>query len=97
VGIKRHYYYWLLCTDPDTHKPFLIGGGNTEDECRSKGLEMLAGIDFEIRRLPTRNLARASSLIRGVRLEDTHSLHKASEKLGHDRSLSRMKRRRLSA
>ena len=87
-------YYWIICKDPDTGKPFLIAGGNSEDEARQKGMEMLGGIDFEVKRLPTRNLSRASSIIRGGRLEDTHSLRQAKERLGHNRSLCRMMRKR---
>lgn len=91
---SRRKYYWLVCQDPDTGKVFLIAGGSTEEEARSKGLEMLGGIDFEIRGLPTRNLQSASSMVRGKRLEDTQSLHKARERLGHNRSLARLKRKR---
>jgi hypothetical protein len=83
------YYYWLTCTD-EAGKHFLIFGGNTESEARMKGLEELGGINFDFRRLPTRSLPRASTLIHGRRLEKTHSLKKASEKLGHDKSLKRM-------
>lgn len=86
-------FYWILCKDPDTGRPFLIAGGDTEDEAREKGLSTLSGIDFEIRGLRTRNLAAASSMIRGKRLEDTRSLRTAREKIGHDRSVRRMMRR----
>ncbi len=89
-------YYWLICADPDSGKPFLIAGGDTEEEARQKGLEMLGGIDFEIRKLPTRNLAQASSMIKGGRLEDTHSLKRASQRLGHDKSLKRLQQNRYS-
>ena len=91
---SRRKYYWLICQDPDTEKVFLIAGGSTEEEARSKGLEMLSGIDFEIRGLPTRNLQTASSMVRGKRLEDTQLLSKAKERLGHNRSLDRLKRKR---
>ena len=91
---SRRKYYWLICRDPETGKVFLIAGGRSEDEARDKGLEMLAGIDFEIRSLPTTNLQAASSMVRGKRLEDTHSLFKARQRLGHDKSLDRFKRRR---
>lgn len=91
---SRRKYYWLVCQDTDTKKVFLIAGGNTEEEAREKGLEILGGIDFEIRGLPTRNLQTASSMVRGKRLEDTHSLHKAKERLGHSRSINRLKRKR---
>ena len=87
--------YWILCKDPDTGKPFLIFGSDiSEDDARNRGIEMLSGVDFTIKALRTRNLSRASSMIRGVRLEDTHDLRSAKEKLGHDRSVQRMTRRR---
>lgn len=93
----RERYYWIICKDPDPpYKPFLIAGGATEMEARQKGLETLGGIDFEVRDLPTTNLSRASSIIRGKRLDDTHSLRQAKQKLGHERSLQRLKRRRAS-
>jgi hypothetical protein len=92
---SKRRYWWIICKDPDTGKPFLIAGGDTESEARQKGMEMLGGIDFEIRDLPTRNLARASSIIRGGRLEDTHDLRQAKEKLGHNRSLCKLMRKRM--
>jgi hypothetical protein len=92
----EHSYWWITATDPENGKPYLIFGGNTEDEARQKGLEMLSGIDFNVRRLPTRDLGRASSMLKGKKLEDTHSLHKASERLGHERSIKRRTQRRTS-
>ncbi len=92
---SRRKYYWLVTADPDTKKPYLVFGGNTEEEARQKGLEILGGIDFEIRGLPTRDMARASSMVKGRRLEDTHSLGRASERLGHNRSLNKLMRRRM--
>lgn len=90
----RRKYYWLIAKDPDTGKIFLIAGGNSEDEARQKGLEMLAGIDFEIKPLPTIDLQTASAMVRGKRLEDTHSLRDAKQRLGHTKSINRLKRRR---
>ena len=90
--LTRKMYYWLMARDDDG-KPYLVYGGTTETECREKGLEMLAGVDFEIKKLPTRNLARASSMIKGGRLEETHSLKKASRRLGHTKSLNRLKKK----
>lgn len=86
-------YFWLVCSDEDG-KPYLIYGGASEEEARNHGLEMLAGTDFNIKRLPTKNLAMASSMLKGSKLESTHSLKKASQRLGHDRSIKRMKRKR---
>jgi len=90
----RDWYYWITAIDTDTGKPYLIAGGRTEADANQKGLEMLGGIDFQIKRLPTRNLARASSLLKGDRLERTQSLHKAAERIGHERSIERLGRRR---
>ena len=88
----RRYYYWLATRD-ENGKPYLIFGGINEEEARQKGLDMLGGLDFEIKRYPTRDLATASAFYRGVRLEETHSLSKAGRRIGHDKSL---KRRQLS-
>ena len=90
---EEQSWYWIVCTDPETNKNFLIAGGRTEDEARQRGMEMLGGLDFTIKRLPTRNLQRASSLLKGNRLEQTRSLRKASERLGHERTVRRRLRR----
>ena len=90
---SRRKYYWLLASDPETKKPYLIFGGDTEEEARQKGLDLLNGVDFEIRGLHTHSLPAASAEVRGKRLEETHSLKKASERLGHSRSIARLRRR----
>lgn len=87
-------YYWIAATEPTTGKPYLIWGGNTEDEARQKGLIELPGVNFDIIPLKTRNQARASSMYKGGRLQKTHSLTKASERLGHDRSAKTARRKR---
>jgi hypothetical protein len=83
------WYWWITSSDPETGKPYLIAGGRSEEEARQKAFEFLGGMDFKLKRLPTRNLARASSLLKGNRLEETKSLHKAAEKLGHERTVKR--------
>jgi len=93
-GERRNWYYWIVTKDPDTGKPYLLPGGKTEQEARQKGLEQLGGIDFELRRFPTVDLAKASSMLKGRRLEKTKSLHKAVERLGHSRSLKRSQQKR---
>lgn len=92
---KRNWYYWIVARDPVSQKPYLLPGGKTEQEARQKGLEQLGNIDFNLRRLPTVNMAAASSMLKGHRLERTKSLHKATEKLGHNRSLRRAQRKRV--
>lgn len=90
----RNWYYWIVTKDPDTGKPYLLPGGKTEQEARQKGLEQLGGLDFELRRFPTTNMAAASAMLKGRRLEKTQSLHKATERLGHNKSLRRAQRKR---
>jgi len=90
----RKYYYWLVSRDPETGKSYIIYGGESEDAARQQGLEMLAGLDFEMKRLPTRDRGAASAFIRGKRLERTHSLKEAGQRMGHEKSVRRMRQMR---
>lgn len=83
----RRYHYWLVAQVDG--KPVLIYGAPDEPTARQRGFDMLPGTDFELKRLPTRNLQRASSLLKGNKLERKHSLRDAMQKLGHDRTLRR--------
>lgn len=93
-GERKNWYYWIVTRDPDSKKPYLLPGGKTEQEARQKGMEQLGGIDFELRRFPTTNMATASAMLKGKRLEKTKSLHTATEKLGHGKTLRRTQRKR---
>ena len=93
-GEKRNWYYWIVTRDPETDKPYLLPGGRTEQEARQKGLEQLGGVDFKLRRFPTTNMATASAMLKGKRLEKTQSLHKATERLGHTKTLKRSRNKR---
>jgi hypothetical protein len=90
----REYHYWIVSKDPDTGGYTLIYGDKDESMARRKGLEMLAGVTFELRRFPTRDLDTASAMFRGKRLEDGEGLHAAKQRLGHERTLKRMIQRR---
>lgn len=87
--LEPRKFYWLKATEPESGRPYLIFGGLTEEEARAKGLEEMGGLDFEIVPLPTRNLSAASAMIRGQRLQETHSLRRAGQRIGHSRSLKR--------
>ncbi len=85
-------YYWLVCHSEG--KVFLVfGSDKSEEDARNRGMELLSGVDFDIKKLPTRNQSRASALYRGVRLENTHSLKKSSQRLGHEKSITRLHRK----
>lgn len=88
----RRYYFWILARGDDG-KPYLIfGSDKSEEECRQKGMELLGGLDFVIKRYPTRDLATASAYLRGKRLESSHSLREAGRRIGHTKSLRRLRR-----
>jgi len=96
----RNYHFWIVSHDPDTGKPYLIYGcpdRDGESACREKGIEMLGGLDFNIARYPTSNLAQASSYHRGKRLENGEGLRASTQRLGHEKSVARRleRRRRL--
>ena len=93
MTIRERQYYWLVAKDEEG-KTVLIFGSESESEARQKGLEMLGGLNFDIRRLPTRNLSRASSLLKGNRLERTHDLKEATKRLSHERGLRQSRKRR---
>ena len=85
----HRFHYWLVCRNEG--KVFLIYGATDEATARSKGLEMLGGIDFEVRRLKTRDLSTASSMVRGVRLESGEGIRQASSRQGHEKSITRLR------
>lgn len=84
----RHTYYWIVATD-EFGKTFLIFGGNTESQAREQGLEMLPSTDFRVVPLHSRNSAMASQEWKGGRLKQTHDLHASTQRVGHERSLTR--------
>ena len=97
--MARQYHLWIAARD-ENGKLYLIYGcpdRDGEEECRRKGIEMLGGLNFEIKRYPTRNLAEASAFHRGKRLESGEGLRASTQRLGHDKSVARRlaRRRRL--
>lgn len=88
---RRRGYYWIVANE--NGKVYLVTGGSTEEEARQKGLEMLGSNDFDIRYFPTTNSARASQMLKGNRLERTGSLRTASQRLGHEKSIDRLRNR----
>ena len=92
--MARKFYYWLVARDPDTKRPYLVFGSDKDEaDARQRGLELLGGVDFEIKRYPTRDLATASAYLRGKRLEQSGSLGEAGKRIGHDKSLRRLRRK----
>jgi len=89
----RKNWCWIVARD-ETGKIFLIAGqGDDEAETRAKALEMGLS-EFSIKRLPTRDIATASRLAKGQRLERGEGLRASSARMGHERSLRRRLERR---
>lgn len=85
-----HKCYWIVTNDGTGHNQTLIFGSDvSEEDARLKGLQDLPGIDFVIKPLRTRNLARASSLLKGEKLDRYHDLSKATERLHHTTKLGK--------
>lgn len=95
----REYHYWISAIEPETGKPYLLYGcpaREGEEKARQRGMELLGGLDFQIKRYPTRDINMASSYLRGKRQEQTQSLKESSRRIGHNKSLRRLRRRRIS-
>jgi len=92
----KKYHYWIVARDEG--KPYLIyacPSHEGEEVARQKGLEMMGGLNFEIKRYPTMDRDTASAFYRGVRLEKGEGLKRASQRIGHEKSLNRLRKRRL--
>ena len=91
----KEYHYWISAVDPDNNnKPYLLyacPAREGEESARQKGLELLGGLDFKVKRYPTKDINTASAYLRGKRVEKTHSLGEASRRIGHSKSLKRRK------
>lgn len=91
--MSRKQYWWIIARD-ESGKPYLIfGSAESEDDARRKGLEMLPMSDFQIRMFPTRNTSEASAQFRGKRLESGEGLERAKERIGHEKSVNRLRYR----
>lgn len=95
----REYHWWIVSKD-ETGRPYVIygapdfGSSGGEDVARAKAFEMLGGMDFELRRLATRNLSAARAFIAGNRLESGLGLRESTRRQGHEKSLAKLKSRR---
>jgi len=92
----RSYHWWISGLTPQG-KRFLLYGDPQESVCRQKALEMLSRIDFRLKRLPTRDIGKASQMWKGGSLEKSHDITDATRKLGHNKTMKRIqdKRRRI--
>ena len=74
--------------DQETEKSFLVfGSDRSESDARTKGMEMLSGqnIDWEVRMIPTRDIASASRATKGYKLSQSHDFRGSIQRLKHKR------------
>jgi hypothetical protein len=96
--MARQYHWWIISKD-ETGRPYVIygapdfGSSGGEDVARTKAFDMLGGIDFELKRLATRNLDAARAFIAGSRLEKGMGLRESTRRQGHEKSLARLRDR----
>jgi len=91
----RQFHWWISGLDPHSGKRFLIYGDPQESVCRQKALEMLSGIDFKMKRLPTRDPNAAARMWKGERLAVHHDLSDAMRRQGRSKTLKRMLNKRM--
>ena len=94
--MPREWHWWIVTKD-ETGRQYLVYAcpdREGEQTARQRGIELLNGLDFELKRYPTRDKNAASGYLRGKRLDETHSLRESSRRIGHDRSLNRLKKKR---
>lgn len=89
------YHYWIFTKDKDGRMYLIYGcpARDGEDKARQRGMELLGSVDFELKRYPTSSIQAASSMARGSRLNETHSLEISKKRIGHNKSISRLKKR----
>lgn len=96
--MSKRYHWWISAKD-ETGKPYLVygapdfGSAGGEDAARHKAFEMLGNLSFRLCRYPTSDLGTASAFHRGKRLDSGEGLRASSQRLGHERSVDRLRKR----
>jgi len=93
----KEYHFWIETVDTENNdKPYLLyacPAREGENAARQRGMELLGGLDFQIKKYPTRDINTASAMLRGKRQEQTQSLGESGRRIGHSKSLKRLRRR----
>ena len=82
--------YWWICARDETGKRYLIfGSDRDETDARTKGLEILGGMDFTLKQFPTREISSASRMMKFGILDKSHDLKGSTQRMGHTKSIRR--------
>lgn len=66
-------YYWLITVSPTSAKPLLLGPYGSEQEAQQIGFDKVGGA-FDIAALKTRDVGRASQILRAQRASTSRRL-----------------------
>ena len=93
----KEYHWWIVAKD-ETGRPYVVygcadrGSDGGEDNAKIRALDLVGGMDWYVKRLPTRNLQAARAFICGNRLESGLDLRESVARQGHEKSLERRRR-----
>lgn len=91
--VAREWHWWAVTKDSNS-RPYLVylcpdkDGG--ESLARQRGIELMRGLDFELVRYRTYNIAQARAFLAGKRLQSGIGLQESSRRQGHEKSLARL-------
>ena len=91
--VSKRNWYWIKAIERDGRMA-VLGPYNSEEEANSQGYELLDVPDFQIKKLPTRDLARATHLAQGGRVEDGHLIAPAHLHTRHEAGIQQQRRRK---
>ena len=92
IVATREFHWWIVTKD-ETERPYLVYACPDRDGeaiARQRGMELLSGLDFSLKRYPTRDLNRARSYLAGKRLDEGMGLRESARRQGHEKSLKRL-------
>lgn len=78
--IVRQGYYWILATKDG--RTVVLGAYDTEEDANRIGFEKLEG-GFEVVELPTRDIAKATKMLKYRKFDQTSKLEEAIKRAKH--------------
>jgi len=79
---RQRIHYWIYVESYEGRPVLIYGSPNSESEAQRKGFEKLP-CPFEVITLPTSDIATASRMVKGRKLDDTQDLGQSLERLRH--------------
>ena len=80
LNLRQHFYWWVW--GESQGRRVALGPYNDEDEAREKGKILIGGY-FDAVELPTRDIAKATQMLKARLLGETHNMPYSLEKVKH--------------